>query len=536
MRALCISLPRWSTDRRRRVWPSEWKRLSLVTVRPVASREVVASACANAATSGVVPGMALAHARALVPAGQLRIEPDDPRADAEVLIDLGRWLYRRLPKVMPVKDWGSDAVLAEITGCERLFRGEHRMVEQLGRALHRSRITARIASAPTFGAAWALAHFAESPFKVVSDTELAFAIEDLPVRSLRIDAESSIALEDVGIETIGQLEAMPRASLPSRFSADLLLRLDQAYGRALETITPLQIDEPVIVRRRFAGPVKNLEAVTLAGRELVDQLCALLLQRESGTRGLRLDLERYEAEDLLETLSLGRASRDAKHLWRLFAPKLEGIHLGHGIESVSLTATQTISLAHQQLGPQRPEIQHERELGELLDVLDARLGPSRVSRITVRESHDPRKVFGLRSAKDANTPTTVCVTTQERPSRLLHPPRPIRVIAVTPDGPVVRLTWEGVDHQVTHCFGPERIGSEWWRSPPPPESPSPPPPEAASPQDSPQLPEEVVTTSGGGGGGCDYYRLGLDDGRWLWVSRETVDEYQHRWLVQGLWA
>ena len=41
-------------------------------------------------------------------------------------------------------------------------------------------------------------------------------------------------------ESIGELFALPRDELATRFGADLLLRLDQAIGSALETIEPIR--------------------------------------------------------------------------------------------------------------------------------------------------------------------------------------------------------------------------------------------------------------------------------------------------------
>jgi protein ImuB len=481
-----------------------------VTVSPNAGREVVSSACALAERCGIVGGMTLAHARALVPAEHLRVSPLDRRADAEALDRLAAWLYRRLPRVMSVPSLpgvlgeGAAVVFADISGCQRLFRSEARMVRALSRALRRAGITSRLATAPTYGAAWALARHGSEPQMVAGDDTFLDELRPLTVAALPLDDDTCVALEDLGVESIGQLEALPRASLPSRFGDEVLLRLDQAYGQAIETITPIQLEPPVKVHRAFAGPVKNAEAISRAGQLLLNSFCKALKQRESGMYRLRLDVERYDADDLSVFLRVGRASRDVGHLWRLLSPKLETLNLGYGVESLTLTASHTTRIAHTQLGPRRPGVDQDRDVGELLDVLDARLGPSQVGRLSVRETHEPRRVFGLQDA--ATGPVAqddVALTPQERPSRLLHPPRRIDVVAVTPDGPVVQLKWEGQEHDVTRCLGPERLCGQWWRGDPSED---------------------------------DYYRVRLDDGRWLWVCRTHDPEAERGWFVRGLWA
>ena len=60
----------------------------------------------------------------------------------------------------------------------------------------------------------------------------------LPVESLRIADDTVVLLHQLGIETVGQLLALPREELASRFGEQLLLRLDQLTGAAPEVLVP----------------------------------------------------------------------------------------------------------------------------------------------------------------------------------------------------------------------------------------------------------------------------------------------------------
>ncbi len=470
----------------------------MLVVRTAANRPCIAACCDRAARAGVRPGMTLAEARALLRSSDVRLEEDDPARDAKALAALAHWSTRYLPRV--AVDAAGDGLLAEITGCERLYRGEPRLLRQLRQAMQRLGLRSRLAAAPTFGAAWALARHGPRTLSVTVDDKLPEALADLPVAGLRVDEATVDALAEVGVRTIGQMRHLPRAELPARFSDELLLRLDQALGRTLETIDPVRPRRLLQAERRFPGPVVSLEGVMQSVRQLVAALCEQLAAQESGARRLRLILERYQAEPLEIHQTVSRASRDAGHLWSLLAPKVERAHLGHGVEAVTLTASETARLQHRQYGAERADADRERACGELVDVLEARLGSRRVRTLEARQTHTPERVYRTRSAGLARRGRLADVTPHERPSRLLHPPRRVEVLARSPDGPVVRLCDAGRPYAIRQCHGPERLSGAWWRG------------------------ERFVR---------DYYRLQEEGGRWLWVFRE---EATGRWFLHGWWS
>src|SRR5207248_5677028 len=50
-----------------------------------------------------------------------------------------------------------------------------------------------------------------------------------------------------------------------------------------------------------------------------------------------------------------------------------------------------------------------------------------------------------------------------RPLSIWPEPIAIEVLASFPDGLPQRFTWAGVEQQVAHGWGPERIETGWWR-------------------------------------------------------------------------
>ena len=496
---------------------------TILLVETIANRQVVIHGCEGAAEAGVRAGMTLAHARALLGPVAVRVRPARPQRDGEALRALALWATRFAPAVAPDPP---DGLLADISGCQFLFRGERRLIQMIRQAVQRLGFHARLAAAPTFGCAWAVARFGTRGMRIVSEEELRDALRPLPIAALRVGPDTEADLSEVGIERIGDLFAVPRAAFPSRFGNEPLLRLDQATGEALEMIRPVQHTEPPRVERLFAGPVQKLEAIELTVRQLLDELAARLQDRESGAQRLDLELKRFETGPLRLSATLSRPSRDVRHLWSLLRPRVEKANLGHGVERVRITASHTGTLRHQQHrcldGEDSGEI--EGAFGRLLDIMAGRIGPDRVVRMEPARTHIPERIYRPQPAC-GDACGAACLgggTTSgdpsggDRPSVLFDPPQPILVIAVTPDGPPSRLRWNGREHRIVATIGPQRIGEEWWRGRHEGKT------ETSDPS---QVPSCLSAR--------DYFKVSDEGGRWLWVFR---DHASSQWFVHGQWA
>lgn len=227
----------------------------VVLIRTVASRQMVMRCCARAAASGVRIGMTLAHAKALIKSDRLIVGEFTPARDRAMLGRLAEWATRFSPAVaVDVSGAGeaeskesegcggpsSDGLIFDIAGCEHLFGGEQAMLRAVVRAVERRGFLVRGAIAPTFGAAWGLARYGRDPAAVVGSSALRAALESLPVAALRVEAKTAAQLAEVGVRTIGELLAIPRRTLPARFGAQLMLRIDQCFGQAVESIEPVR--------------------------------------------------------------------------------------------------------------------------------------------------------------------------------------------------------------------------------------------------------------------------------------------------------
>jgi len=477
-RILAICLPRWKTDCARREAARRGERLPrevpTIVISVVRAQRIVASCCARASRAGVHPGMSLAHARALCPKPRHEA-PECPEREQALLRACALWCQRYAPITMIEPSPGPCAIIVDLTGCERVHPCETTLARRVESELARLGCVARVAIASTAAAALALAQ--ESSARDLASCS---------VRALRVEGAAVAALALVNVRTIGELAALPRASLPSRYGEALLRRLGEAVGEVAEFIVPIRAEPPPSAEWIFNGPVTNREAVERATGELVEEVCAKLLARGRGGREFELLACCADAPAQTLRLTLGAASVRSRHVMRMLAPRLERMPMGMGVESLRVAV-----LRMGRLGA-------GDGIAEWIDTLVARLGSSGVVRAGFVENHDPARAtawirvtrggFSLQAAfRDAS----VAAVGAWRPSFAAATPERIEVAQA--HAPTLR--WRRHEVALAAWHGPERIASPWE------------------------------------GTSADYWRVCTPEGRWLWLRRCGSE-----WTLAGVWS
>lgn len=445
--------------------------------------------CLNreAEAGGLHRGMSLSEARAFCPA--LQSAPADPMQDARMLDMLRRWATRYCPWVGVE---GKDGLTLDTTGASHLWGDEPTMLADMRGRLERAGFAVRIGLADTRGAAWALARHGEG---IAMPGESLAALEALPVAGLRLDEDTSIALQRLGLRTIGALAGAPRAPLARRFGRELLQRLDQATGAQREAITPLADPPHYAARLTLPEPI-GLTADVMAGTaRLLEALCRRLRAQESGARTLRLSLRRVDRQSLSVDLRLAAAMRDPARILPLFVRGVEGIDAGFGIDQLRLEATRVEPLPIRQTSPMSETTDR---LDDLITRIGTRIGLDNILRFLPADSHIPERSFvmapaaGTQARSDWHAP-------RPRPLQLF-PPEPI---AGQGAAPPARFRWRRMRLTTARTTGPERIAPEWWVD---------------------------VDDHDWRSGLRDYWRVETHQGRRLWLFHTPQDP---GWFVQG---
>nr|WP_291841428.1 DNA polymerase Y family protein [Limimaricola sp.] len=461
-----------------------------------------------AAQAGVVHGARVVDMRALCPG--LRVEFADPGAERAALARLMLWARRWCPwSAVDGMAGGAAGLMLDTTGSDHLWGGEAGMLREIEARLATLGLGARLACAPTQGAAWALARLS-GPRAVCGAAELPAQVAPLPVRALRLGPDTVLLLQRLGLKTVGDLAAVPRISLARRFSRaapaeNPLMRLDQMMGRLAEPLASPDDPPRFAVEARLAEPVQDPGA-WLPG--LCEELCAALAAAGFGARRLTLTVYRSDGEVSSLGVATARPSRDPAHLRRLFDDRLERIEPGFGFDLITLDApvAEDMSAVQRRLDG---GVDAEADLARLIDRLSARLGAGAVRRPAPGLSHIPERREGWQPALAGGTTLPPTPAPPGRPLRLFSPPEEVRVVYAVPEGPPAQFIWRRVTHRVARFAGPERIAPEWWADRP-------------------------------GTRLRDYWRIEDEAGRRFWIYREGVLGDGRgdvpRWFVHGAFA
>lgn len=494
-------------------WPVEDGAPFVLTETSVHGR-TLAAVNAPAGALGLEAGLRLADARARVPG--LVAEEIDRSADARALRRLTLWMERFSP--LAAMD-GEDGLRLDVTGCAHLFGGEAAFLAAIRRALEGLSLTPRLALADTAGAAWALARFGDTHVVRAEPGKAREALAPLPVAALRLTPATISVLRRFGLTRIGQLDRIERQALARRFrnreaAGDVLLRLDQALGARPEPLVPLRPPARFTARLSGPEPLMSLGGIEDALGKLLATVTRQLEEAGKGARRFILTGYRCDGTRTSASLTLSRPGRDGAAIARLFAPRLEAMDPGFGIDVMTLSAHGASAL--DALASALPDSaplpgSDPAETAALVDRLNARLGDDLVQVFTPRESHLPWRSEtaepfpgALAPWPEAGRPSGL------RPLIVFDRPEAVETIAILPDAPPARFTWRKVTRTVTRADGPERIGPEWWRG------------------------------TADGVRARDYYRVEDESGHRYWLMREGLYDDARggppRWYVCGLFA
>lgn len=414
--------------------------------------------------AGAHSGMMLADARTLCP--EIQTAPADPAGDLVFLEKLALWARRWGP-------WSAldppDGLIVDVTAVAHLFGGERRLIADAQRAFAARDLSARMAIAPTAGAAWALAHYGPAHAILAPEEDATMRLAELPVAALRLDPDVLTVLRRLGLKRLSDLGGVGRDALQRRFrnrkspASNPLVRMDQLLGRVPEPLLPVIPQDIPLVERRLMEPIRHRELLDQVLRDLATDMARELEGKGQGARRLELAMWRVDSEVLVRSLELSASTRDPAHICRLFTAKLDDVDAGFGIELLRLRASWAEPLALDQRDIESAAEAHGTSLSACIDRLTVRLGKQAVQCPVPHASHLPERAQRWQPPLEPQPAVQGELTFHQRPLKLLDRPEVISVLYATPDGYPKAFRWRGEVHEVKRVEGPERIAPEWWR-------------------------------------------------------------------------
>jgi protein ImuB len=260
-------------------------------------------------------------------------------------------------------------------------------------------------------------------------------------------------LANIGVTTLGQLAALPRAGVARRFGKPLLAELDRAAGRMPDPRRWHQ--PPAYFKAGIELPSEATEADRLlfAAKRLVLQLEGYLAGRAAAVSRFTLKLRHREERATDVAIGLVTPSRDSGHFLLLLRERLERVALAEPVVSLRLEAEDIKPLAQENQSLFQDGRHGAGDWPRLIERLRSRLGNDAVQALELRPEHRP-ELASSHAEPGEKAVGTRCLAPRfgARPLWLLEQARALSEVHAVPlYGGKLKL-----------LAGPERIESGWW--------------------------------------------------------------------------
>lgn len=356
---------------------------------------------------------------------------------------LACWAGRFTPHV----NLAPAALRLEISGSLRLFGGLPALLRQVRADLAAMDICAQLAVAATPLAALWLARASDNVIcRDLAATRAALA--DVPLAVLELAPPQARRIEAFGLRRIGDVLALPRASLGARLGKPFLINLARAMGEVADPQTCYVFPEHFEQELELPAPVEAAPVLLFAAHRLIAALSGWLAARNSAVRNIECLIDHGHGATTAVPAAFSAPVHAAVRIERVLKEQFARLRLPAPALALRLTARDAVPREDRSHvlfdgGGQRHEA-----LAELTDRLVARLGPQAVQGLACHADHRPE----LASRPVCDTPPSTPATLPPRPLWLVDPPVALREIHGHPQrGGALAL-----------LAGPERIESGWW--------------------------------------------------------------------------
>ncbi len=527
-RFLAIHLPYWPVYCSRKSAPGA--RNPFCIIHSKNAQQVQVRYVSEAAEKcSVHSGMSLELARALLPRRPLLFE-ENHLLYIHSLYRLSLWALRFSPFVAcdgeivaayKQNNFSSLSALSyglilDISGTERLHKGEQQLCERILNALSRAGIQAYLAIASSSSAAQAFARSSLSPenaIRIFSSENFHEEVKKLSLDFLRLGGSKKESLKEIGLSNIGDLLCLPRKQLLSRFGMQLLLCLDQLLGYSEEALAWIHPKQQIFVERHFPFPLERKEALHISLEELLRELLFRLSKAKLQAAAFLFSFEgideRRSAEEsffsIRKELRLSQASASTAHIRSVIFPFLETLKVPSGVSLLRIDARHCCTADEEQENAfGHPSLRvSQAEKKEFLNLLNQKLGPRGVNMVKVTEDYFPEKAFSFSPASNGAFRISESLPEQDKfyPAKIFKKPEALLATALLPDRPPSQIIYRGIKTRICQGIGPERISPPWWEED----------------QD-----EER-----------EYFTVQDEHGNWFWIYR---GRQSMQWFLHGVWG
>lgn len=427
---------------------------------------------------------------------------------------LGWWALRYTPHVT----WCDEALLLEVSACERLWGGWRTLMRLLALENPAGRARLRRTHGATSLVALARLRLRAAGIRPPEGSALPAA---LPLESLTAAQPHLDVLARLGCRTWGDAAALPRGGLVRRFGRALRDALDLAWGLRPESHAWLTLPEVFDQKLELPALAETAPELMWSANRLLAALQIWLRARQLGVRSVRLewtlDRRRANGVDLPPrqhiVVRTAEPIQDMAHLRRLITERLAHTALAAPASWLALRSLDTAPWQAVNASLLPEERREGDPLHELVERLSARLGPQHVQVAVPQADHRPERMQLWEPAVRRHASASASAS-GPAPAPGLQQPDALYPGWLLPQP--LRLDMEGelpcYRGPLRKLVGPQRVEAGWWGG----------------------------VAEGGQPAVRDYYIAESPGAGLVWIFRERspacFDAGEARWYLQGLYA
>jgi protein ImuB len=353
-----------------------------------------------------------------------------------------------------VESTGTDTVVFDVEGLERLFGGYPEIAERIRDQARTRRLEAHVAIASNADAALCAARGFSGVTIIQRGTE-AERLGDLPLRVLHPSVEILEAIERWGIRSLRAFAKLPVVQISERLGQEGVKLHKLAQGAGTRPIVPLAETLRFVEVMELDYDITAIEPLTFILSRMLDQICARMRSRNLATHEVHLALGTY-----VRILNLPLPIRNSRLLTKLFILDLEAHPPGVAIHRVEVEAIPTKPRVVQNglFVPLSPE---PEKLELTLARLKAVVGEQNVGSPEILDTHRPDAFqmtkFGIR--RSPSPPGKGDSRTLNL--RLYRPP--LEATVQLRNTVPIWIAFYGVHGSIASVSGPWHTSGDWWR-------------------------------------------------------------------------
>ncbi|MDQ0033053.1 protein ImuB [Variovorax boronicumulans] len=424
---------------------------------------------------------------------------------------LGWWALEYTPHVA----WQDEALMLEVSACERLWGGRLQLMRQLVAANPAPDVRMLGAQGATSLIALARLRLFERQEERPKDMPAGLPLDTLTAARPHLDL-----LARLGCRTWGEVAALPRGGLTRRFGTELRKALDTAWGLRPEGHDWLTLPDVFEQKLELPALAETAPELMWAANRLLSALQIWLRARQRGARALELqwtlDLKRFNGVNLPPhqqvTVRTAEPTQDLAHLRRLLSEKLALTTLAAPASWLKLRTLETDPWAGASTSFLPEDNRKGDKLHEMVERLSVRLGAHQVVVPCAEADHRPERKQAWRPAlqKDKAAPGKARKEAKAAASQpdAIYPPW------LLPEPVLLEMDGERPCYRgpLSKLIGPQRVEAGWWGG----------------------------KEDGGQPAMRDYYVAESPEAGLVWIFRERhsalFSSGEVRWYLQGFYA